>query len=50
MGDRLLTLVATRIKEFIRLEDSAARMGGDEFTIILTHLHKAVERAADKAR
>lgn len=50
VGDKLLTLVAARIKEFIRLEDSAARMGGDEFTIILTHLNAAVESAANKAR
>lgn len=50
VGDKLLTLVAARIKEFIRQEDSAARMGGDEFTIILTHLNTVVEPAVNKAR
>jgi diguanylate cyclase (GGDEF)-like protein/PAS domain S-box-containing protein len=50
VGDKLLKLVAARIKEFIRQEDSAARMGGDEFTIILTHLNTTAEPAANKAR
>ncbi len=49
-GDELLKIVAKRISENIRLEDSAARMGGDEFTIILTELDRIIENAADKAR
>lgn len=33
-GDRLLRAVATRLKESVRPGDSAARIGGDEFTIL----------------
>lgn len=34
-GDALLTLMAARLKECVREVDTVARMGGDEFTIIL---------------
>jgi diguanylate cyclase (GGDEF)-like protein/PAS domain S-box-containing protein len=37
-GDRLLIEVAKRIGHCIRAADTLARMGGDEFTILLTHL------------
>ncbi|MBW1634881.1 MAG: EAL domain-containing protein [Deltaproteobacteria bacterium] len=50
VGDELLKLVSDRITGSIRQEDSAARMGGDEFIIILTELDEDLERAADKAR
>ncbi len=33
-GDRLLRAVAARLKELVRPGDSAARIGGDEFTIL----------------
>ncbi|MDQ3752763.1 MAG: EAL domain-containing protein [Actinomycetota bacterium] len=33
-GDRFLRAVATRLKESVRPGDSAARIGGDEFTIL----------------
>ncbi|MBM9512503.1 EAL domain-containing protein [Desulfogranum marinum] len=49
IGDELLKLVAKRIKECIRQEDSAARMGGDEFVVILTELDSEMELAANKA-
>lgn len=39
-GDELLKEVGRRIKNSIREIDTAARMGGDEFTIILTDLQK----------
>ncbi len=50
VGDELLKLVSDRITDNIRQEDSAARMGGDEFTIILTELDDIIELAAGKAR
>ena len=50
VGDKLLKIVAERIRDNIRHEDSAARMGGDEFTIILTELDRVIEIAAEKAR
>ena len=50
VGDKLLKVVAERIKECIRQEDTAARMGGDEFIIIITELDSSVGLAAHKAR
>lgn len=35
VGDQVLTILAQRMRECIRSEDTLARMGGDEFTIIL---------------
>ncbi len=35
LGDKLLTGIAQRLKGCLRLEDTAARFGGDEFTILL---------------
>lgn len=37
-GDLLLKEVAVRLTQALRLSDSAARMGGDEFTVILTKI------------
>ncbi|MGA8089253.1 MAG: EAL domain-containing protein [Terracidiphilus sp.] len=44
-GDLLLTEVAMRLKRLARKEDTAARVGGDEFLIVLT----AVKDEADVA-
>jgi diguanylate cyclase (GGDEF)-like protein len=38
MGDELIIAVANRIKEILRNADTIARMGGDEFILLLSHL------------
>jgi diguanylate cyclase (GGDEF)-like protein/PAS domain S-box-containing protein len=40
VGDTLLHAVASRLKARVRQSDTLARMGGDEFTVILTHIHR----------
>ncbi|WP_312303345.1 sensor domain-containing protein [Diaphorobacter nitroreducens] len=42
-GDRLLVVVAERLKRALRLTDSVARLGGDEFVILLSGLAHAEE-------
>ena len=37
IGDELLRLIAQRIKSVLRAEDTFARVGGDEFIIIVNH-------------
>lgn len=39
VGDHLLHKVASRLRQFVRKEDSVARLGGDEFTILLGSLN-----------
>jgi diguanylate cyclase (GGDEF)-like protein len=43
VGDQLLKLVATRLKGLLRLEDTVARVGGDEFVILLANLTSEVQ-------
>ncbi len=49
-GDDLLKEVAKRLQNCVRASDCAARMGGDEFTLILNDLNSAEDAAliADK--
>jgi diguanylate cyclase (GGDEF)-like protein/PAS domain S-box-containing protein len=41
IGDQLLQQVAQRITKCLKQSDTIARWGGDEFTLILPHLHSA---------
>ena len=50
IGDRLLQRVAARIVQSVREADTAARVGGDEFIILLTEIEQPehVARVAEK--
>ena len=50
MGDRLLVDVGARIKGPLRKEDVVARIGGDEFVIILGNLSVDPQHCAQQAR
>ncbi|MGI4852217.1 MAG: putative bifunctional diguanylate cyclase/phosphodiesterase [Janthinobacterium lividum] len=43
IGDKLLMVIARRLKECIREEDTLARWGGDEFTVLIQHYHSIEE-------
>jgi len=45
MGDLLLKRAADRIQGFIRKSDHVFRLGGDEFTVIVTELKKDIDAA-----
>jgi diguanylate cyclase (GGDEF)-like protein/PAS domain S-box-containing protein len=49
-GDQLLSEIARRIEHNTRSSDTVARMGGDEFMVVLTNVHHVedVQRSAEK--
>lgn len=48
-GDALLKAVAERLRQVTREGDTAARIGGDEFIVMLENLHPTVEDAVAQA-
>jgi diguanylate cyclase (GGDEF)-like protein/PAS domain S-box-containing protein len=50
VGDEMLKKVASRLSQSIRHEDIAARMGGDEFVVILTEIDTDAERTVRHVR
>jgi diguanylate cyclase (GGDEF)-like protein len=49
VGDRLLKIVSSRIRTTIREEDTVARFGGDEFTVLI-HIIGKIEDAGKVAQ
>ncbi len=45
LGDELLRVIATRLRSVLREGDTIARMGGDEFTVLLMDMTKADDAA-----
>jgi diguanylate cyclase (GGDEF)-like protein/PAS domain S-box-containing protein len=40
VGDALIVVIAQRLRAAVRIVDTVARVGGDEFVVVLTDLHR----------
>jgi diguanylate cyclase (GGDEF)-like protein/PAS domain S-box-containing protein len=49
-GDVLLEQAAQRLKTFVRQNDAAARIGADQFVVVLEELSSQIEEATTQAR
>ena len=49
IGDQLLIEIASRLKTCVRVDDTVARQGGDEFVVVLNDLNTDNEQAAVQA-
>ncbi|MDX1451127.1 MAG: EAL domain-containing protein [Oleiphilaceae bacterium] len=49
VGDELLMLIAKGLQKCVRDEDTVARFGGDEFVLLLSHLHEDQNEASMRA-
>ena len=49
-GDELLCAVGARLRQCVRRSDTLARIGGDEFAILIEGHHEAPEVVADRLR
>jgi len=50
IGDALLCKAAARLSQLVRKADTVARIGGDEFVVVLAHLADDLESATHAAR
>ena len=50
IGDILLNLVAERLLESVRAADIVARIGGDEFVVVLQQIHSGIDAAQIAAK
>jgi diguanylate cyclase (GGDEF)-like protein/PAS domain S-box-containing protein len=49
VGDQLLIEIAARLKTCVRIDDTVARQGGDEFVVVLNDLNSDTDQAAIQA-
>jgi diguanylate cyclase (GGDEF)-like protein/PAS domain S-box-containing protein len=50
IGDQVLKEVATRLKEYVREQDTVARLDSDKFLIVLSQVHDAADAARTAGR